>query len=148
MSLVVLEQFLDIDVTNGVAIGQHEGLVTHVILDALHATASLCIQSGVDNRNPPWFYMLAMNNQLIAPSEVKGHVRGVQEVVGKPLLDHVLPIAGAYNEIIETIMGIHFHDVPQDGHTTNFHHRFRTELRLLGNAGTETARKDHDFHAL
>ena len=46
-------------------------------------------------------------------------------VVEKELFDHVALISQTNHEIINTVMSISFHDVPQEGFPTNVHHWFR-----------------------
>src|SRR5262249_27108382 len=61
-------------------------------------------------------------------------------------LNHLALIAQRDDEFTETLFGIYLHDVPEKWTTTDFHHRLRHDGRLLGQARTETACQDDDFH--
>ncbi len=57
--------------------------------------------------------MLVMYHHLvIAPSIVKGDIRGMEEIVRKPLLNHMLFVTRAHDKLVHTIVGIDFHDMP------------------------------------
>ena len=45
---------------------------------------------------------------------IEGDVRHVQEVVGKTFLDDVVLIAATNNEIINAMVRVYPHDMPQD----------------------------------
>ena len=52
----------------------------------------------------------------------------MQEVVRKVLLDHVSLVATADNELIDPVLAVVLHDVPNDRTTTNLDHRFGSEM--------------------
>ena len=70
----------------------------------------------------------------------------MQEIIRKPLLDHMLFVPGADHKIIKAIVRILFHDMPQNGHTADFDHRFRLELAFFRNARAIAAGKNYNFH--
>lgn len=55
----------------------------------------------------------------------------MQEVVRKILLDDVLLVACADNELVEAVVAVQFHDVPEDGHPAQLYHGFWFELALF-----------------
>ena len=59
----------------------------------------------------------------------------MQEVVRKVLLDDMLLVARAYDELVEAVMAVQLHDVPQDGHTAQFYHGLGFELAFFTDAG-------------
>ena len=134
-------EFADIDVCHTIAIRHHEGLVLDVLANAPNAPACQGVESRIDDRDLPRFRMLIVHDHAVLLCEVKRDVGRVQEIVGEPFLDHVLLIARAYNEIIETEMAVPLHDVPEDRHAADLHHGLGTPLRLLRNARTQTARQ-------
>lgn len=79
---------------------------------------------------------------------VEGNVRGMKEVVGKELLDDIAFIAAADNEIVDTVLGIDFKDVPKDRSTADLNHRLRPQTSLFTNTCAETTGKDYGFHLL
>ncbi len=64
--------------------------------------------------------------------EVTIHGFVVQEVI----LDHVAAVSEAENELAHTVMGIHLHDVPEDGTAPDLHHRLGTEFGFFPETGT------------
>lgn len=79
---------------------------------------------------------------------VEGNVRGMKEVVGEELLDDIAFIAAADNEIVDTVLGIDFKDVPKDRSTADLNHRLRPQTSLFTNTCAETTGKDYGFHLL
>ena len=76
---------------------------------------------------------------VLIPPEIKGDIAGLQEVMGKIVLDILLPIPGADNEFIEAVMEIGFHDMPQNGALVYLYHRLGAVLGFLTDAGAEAA---------
>ena len=64
--------------------------------------------------------------------EVVVHGFVVQEVI----LDHVAAIAEAEDELAHSVVGVHLHDVPQDGAAADLDHRFGAEFGLFPETGT------------
>ena len=79
-------------------------------------------------------------------AHIKGHIRHVQEVVGKVLLDQVTLVAAANDEVIDAVVRVNLHDVPQNRHATNFYHRLGFEVGLLRNPRPQTPGQDDCFH--
>ena len=65
----------------------------------------------------------------------------MQEIVGKPFLDHVLAIPRADDEVIEAVMGILLHDVPQNGLAADLDHGLGFKLAFFRYAGPKPACK-------
>ena len=62
----------------------------------------------------------------------------MKEVVREVFLDHIPFVADTDNEIPYAMGGIDFHHVPEDRAASDFHYRFRLEIRLLADAGSKT----------
>ncbi len=62
---------------------------------------------------------------------VKRHIGGMQEVVGKILLDDVALVATADDEVMDAVLGINLQDVPENGPATNFDHRLGPDNRFF-----------------
>jgi len=86
-----------------------------------------------------------MDDHLVA-GHIERDIRHVQKVVREVLFDHITFVTEADHEVMDPIMGINFHDVPQDRTPANLDHRFGAQRRLFTDAGTETAREDYGFH--
>jgi hypothetical protein len=71
---------------------------------------------------------------VVAMGEVEGDVGVVEEIVGEPFLDVLLFVAGTDDEVVVAVEGVFLHDMPEDGHASDFDHRFWFENRFLGNA--------------
>ena len=89
-----------------------------------------------------------MNNHLIfATCIVKRNIGSVQEIICKPLLNHVLLISSTNNKLIVAIACISLHDMPQNRHTANLNHRLRFIRRFFGNTCSKTTSKNNNFHS-
>jgi hypothetical protein len=49
----------------------------------------------------------------------------MQEIIREIFLDHVALVTTTNNEFVETMCGVHFHDVPQNGLSADLYHGFR-----------------------
>ena len=77
---------------------------------------------------------------------VEGDVRHVQEVVSEVLFDNIAFIAAADDKVVDSVGGVELHDVPEDWFASNFDHGLWLEVRLFGDAGSETSGEDNGFH--
>ena len=143
--LVEAHEFANVDVRHTVAVGHHESLVLHILADAPDAPACQSVKSRIDDRDLPRLRVLIVHDHAVFLREVKRDVGRVQEVVGEPLLDHVLLVARAYNELIEAEVTVALHDVPEDRHAADLDHRLGSPFRLLRDARAEAARQKHCF---
>ena len=50
------------------------------------------------------------------------------EIVGKIFFDDILFVAAADDEFIDTVVAVSFHDMPQDGLSSDFNHRLGIRL--------------------
>jgi hypothetical protein len=74
--------------------------------------------------------------------EVTIHGFVVQEV----LLDHVAAVSEAEDELAHPVVGVHLHDVPQNGTATDLHHRFGAEFGLLPETSTQSTAQNYNLH--
>src|SRR5208337_1034781 len=149
MTLVELYQPSDVQVGNAIAVGQKERVVIYVLLDPFRAPTGHCGQAGVSQGDLEILfavYVVELDLRLApeADGEVVVHCLVVQEV----LFDHVAAISQAQDKLAEATVGIELHDVPQDGSTANFDHRFRPEFSFLAQAGTESSAQHNYFHEI
>jgi hypothetical protein len=139
------DQLADIDVADAVAVGEAERLVADMLADAAQAPAGLRVGARIDQRHRPRLGAVLVHLHLVR-AQVEGDVRHVHEVVGEVLLDHIAAVAETDHEVVETVVRIDLHDVPEDGHPPQLHHRLRPHRRLFAEPAPESAGKDHHFH--
>ena len=137
----------DVDVGHAVAVGHAEWLVgIEVGGDALEAAAGECVLAGVDDRDTPGLGGAAMVFDG-AVGEVYGDVGAAHGVVEEILLDDEAFVAGADDEMTAAVMGVHLHDVPENGQAADFDHWLGAQVALLGDAGTIPSGQNDDlFH--
>lgn len=137
---VVGHQIGDIHIAHAVVVGHQEGLMAHIGLNALDATAGHGVQAGIHHRDLPGFQVGGVNGHCaITMREIKGHIAVVQEVVGKPFLDDMLLVARTDDELIVTVIGVFLHDVPENRLTADLDHGLGLECGFFRKAGAETA---------
>jgi hypothetical protein len=76
----------------------------------------------------------------------EGKVTLHHAVVKEVLLDKTTLVAEAKHKFLEAIMGIDLHDVPKDGLSADFHQRFRAELGLFPQPGSQPPTQNDHFH--
>ena len=145
MLLMILYQFSDIHIGYTVTVRQQKGLVPNVAANSLHAAARHCVQPGVHHRHLPRLRKVIVYFHGIR-LQIKGDIRRVQKIVRKKFFDHMLLVSRADHEVIEPIVGILFHDVPQDRLFSDFNHGFRTQMTLFRNARPESTCQQDYFH--
>ena len=80
--------------------------------------------------------------------QVDRDVGGVQEVVGEELLDQVALVSQAQDEFIDTMAGIHLHDVPEDGPAADLDHRLGAHGAFLADPGAQAAGQNDQLHGV
>jgi hypothetical protein len=73
-------------------------------------------------------------------------VRHLKKVPSKKLLDHEALVSAGDNEIIQTVSGIYFHDVPGERFIADFDHWLWPIIGFFGKPSSHTACKDNSFH--
>ena len=145
---MIFQEVWNIYVAYTITIGEHEGLVANILLDAFDAGACLSIETCIDQGDLPGLGNVVMYGHSVVIGEVEGNIRGVQVIVGKIFFDHVALVAKTDDEFMKTISGIDFHDMPEDGITANFNHWFWSQIGFFADAGTESASQDDYFHRI
>lgn len=134
--LVSLQGITDVQVGDTVTIGQQETFVPEIFLYTPDTPARLGVQPGIDHRDFPVLGMVIQNGGRIV-GKVHGHIAVMTEIVGEILLDDILFITAADHEIVDAVMAVGFHDMPEDGFTTDLHHRFGDQVSGFAQAGAE-----------
>src|ERR1019366_944127 len=133
-----VEQAADVDVAEAVAVGKQECVVVLKIAgNALQTTTRHGFEAGVGEGDGEILLLMSAHELDVrlaaeANSEVTIHGFIVQEVI----LDHVAAISEAENELAHSVVGVHLHDVPQDGTAPDLHHRFGAEFGLFSETST------------
>lgn len=146
VAAVECDEFPDVDVTDTVSVGHEEGLVADVFLYAADASAGHGAEAGIDDGHAPWLGMLFVQDDLLPVAIVECHITRIEEIVVEPFLDHLLFVAGTYDEIPHAIVRVFFHDVPEDGPAADLDHGFGLILRFFTDTRAETACQDDCFH--
>src|SRR3989344_2651613 len=146
MRLMKTDECGDIDIADAVAMGHHEAFTrSDEGPEAREAPARHRRWSGIDKRYFPRFQLWIVIPHT-ARRQVNGQIAFACAIVEKPLLYRFTLIAEANDEVMEPIVRVDFHDMPQNRHTTNFHHRLRAHMRLFREPCAETACEDDYFH--
>src|SRR5665213_21745 len=87
-----------------------------------------------------------MNLDGLVATEFDGDVVVHHLVMEEILLDDLALIAGRENEIVNAVVAIEFHDVPQDRTMADLDHRLWPELGLLPETRSQSAAQDHCLH--
>ena len=79
-------------------------------------------------------------------TQVEGHIRGVEEVVGEELLDDVSLVPAADDEVGDSVRSVGLADVPQQGSPADLDHRLGPGHRFLGQPGSPASGEDYRLH--
>ena len=79
--------------------------------------------------------------------QIEGDTRHVQKIVREVFLDHIALVTEANDEIVNAMMRIHFHDVPQNRLAADFDHRFGLQMRFLADTRAQPACQNNGFHS-
>ena len=63
--------------------------------------------------------------------QVDGDFGDVQKIIGKIFFDHVAFISEADDEVVDSVVGIYFHDVPENRFAADLDHRFGVSCSFL-----------------
>ncbi len=100
---MMVNERLDIDVRNTVAVGQAEGLVTNKLLYSLQSPAGQRVFARVDQGDFPRLRGALVDRHLIV-HHIEGDIRGMQKIVCEVFLCNVTFITKADHEVIDSIM--------------------------------------------
>src|SRR6266404_5802602 len=133
-----VEQAADVHVAQAVAVCKQEGVVVFEITgNALQAATGLGFEAGVGESDGEILFVVSAHELDLrlaakANSEVTIHGFVVQEVI----LDHVAAVSEAEDKLAHSVVGVHLHDVPQNGSAPDLHHRFGPEFGFFPETGT------------
>jgi hypothetical protein len=128
-----------------VAVGEAESVfVVEVARDPLQTSAGHRAFAGVHQGDTPRLGVPRMYFHGVT-RYIERHIRHMEEVIGEILLDHVTLVPAADNEVVDSVMGILLHYVPEYWATTDLHHGFRPDCGLLTQASAQTTGKNDGF---
>src|SRR5882757_1988907 len=124
------QQVIQVDVGYTITPGEHEGFIAQVRSEPLDAAAGLGLHAGVDQVDVP------VGNDAAVHFDLAGLERDAQIAVQGAIVEHVLLddfafVAQCDGELVEPVVGVMHHDVPENWLAANFDHRFRLKLRLF-----------------
>src|SRR5208337_5141265 len=67
-------------------------------------------------------------------SPVSGDIGYMEVIIGKILFDHIAFISREDDELIKTVVGINFHNIPSNGHPPNHYYGFWFDPCFLAQA--------------
>src|SRR6266403_3636901 len=133
-----VEQAADVDVAEAVAIGKQERVVVVEIAgNALQAATGLGFEASVGKSDGKILFVVSAHEldlRFAAKANLEVTIHGfvVQEVI----LDHVAAVSEAEDKLAHSVVGVHLHDVPQNGTAPDLHHRLGTEFGFFPETGT------------
>jgi hypothetical protein len=71
---------------------------------------------------------------------------GIQILAVCAALPHVALVPEANDEVVEAVLAVDFHDVPEDRSSADLDHRLRADAGLFGQTSAHSAGEDHSFH--
>jgi len=85
-------------------------------------------------------------NVHAATVELDGQVAGERRVLDEVALDPLALVAERHVELVEPMVGVDLHDVPQHRVLADLDHRLGAQLGLFGEARAEASGQDDDLH--
>src|SRR3546814_107593 len=128
-----------------VAVGEQEALAADDIACPLQASAGHGVVAGVEHRDLPLLDAAAHAGHL-AGRQIDPEVAVQACVVEKIELDDLRLVAGEHDELVEAVVGVDLHDVPDDGTAADLHHGLGPHDGLLGQPAAVAAGEDHHLH--
>ena len=104
----------NIDIAHSIPVGHAKRIfVLQIVRNSFEPSARARIVSGIDQRYPPWLghALVHLHSVLF---HIESDVRHVQEIIREIFLDEISLVSAANNEIVDSVLRIHFQDVPQD----------------------------------
>ena len=142
---VKFQKLVDVHVGEPVAVSEEKIFVVNVRLNFFDSFAGKGIVARVDDRDFPRLGKVVVDANSIFAAKVKRHVAVVERVFGEKTFYHVLFVARADDELVESEMRIFLHYVPENRFAADLNHRFRDNLRLFADSRAEAARQNYDL---
>ena len=147
--LVLPDDGGDVDVADAVAVGEKKGVViAEVFLDLADAGGGHGLLAGVGEGDGPVFLaMVRVKFHGGLGAEAQRGVARVPQVIAEVVLDHLALVAQAEDEVLEPVVRVNLHDVPQHGPVADGDHRLGTILGFFAQPRALAAAEDDSFHS-
>ena len=142
---VKLNERGNVEIADAVAIGQAESFVAYVLANTLDASTRHGVQTGIDKGDTPRLGGCMMYlNRIVA--QVDREIGVPLEVFQEVFLQEMAFVAAANDKIIQSMMRVELHDVPDDRKSSDLDKRLRNRGCLFADTGSVTACKYNNFH--
>jgi hypothetical protein len=142
---VEVDQLVERDVGDPVAVGHHERPVAEMVASLHHPSGGLGALARLDEVDAPRFVVLVVADDR-SVAQLHREVAGQRAVLREVLLDVLTLVAERDDELVESAPAVGLHDVPEDRLPTDLDHRLGPDLGLLGQARAEAARQNQSLH--
>ena len=113
MTFVELNDFVYVNITDTITVCHQERFIAHIFLYAFDTTSCHRVIACVNDGDFPRLKVTPVNCHVVGSiTEVKTDIRIIKEIVGKPLLDILLLVAGTDDEFIMPEERVLLHYVP------------------------------------
>ncbi|MNV80243.1 hypothetical protein D3C71_1738380 [compost metagenome] len=146
VTLVEFEQRVKINRRQAVTVSHHTSLIPDEIGYPLQSTARQRLKTRIHQSYLPRLCLALMNDDFIAAGIIKSHIRVVEIIVGKILLDHIAFIAEADHKVVKPVVRVHFHNMPKNRLLPNLNHRLRPQMRFLTDTSAVASCQNNGFH--
>jgi len=142
-----LDRFIDIAVGEAITVGQQESVFFDERKDPFQSATGHGRQAGINQGNGPiLFVMLIVVFDLGTSAQAEGNVAGVPVIISEVFLNDLPLITQAQDEIFVPVMGIDFHDVPEDRAFPDRYHRFGAKFSFFSKSRSQASAKYDNFH--
>ena len=137
---------LNIHIKKSIAVGHAHKIFIDVFFNLLYARARHRVRSCVSERHLKILLAVRTMACNFKISKSDGEVVIHRLITEEIFFDHVALVAEAQDKFLVAVMGIHFHDVPENGFATDEHHGLGLELGFFPQTRSLAATEDDDFH--
>src|ERR1019366_761785 len=145
MTAVEVYQGLNVDISDPIAVSDHEGSVSDQPFHPSQAPACEGVQSCINQADLP-VRSRGICSLYRTILQVQEKIAVVKMVVSKVLFDDFAFVSAGDQEVLVALPSIDAHDVPEHWLAADFDHWFRTNDRLLSEPGPRTPCKYHHLH--
>ena len=77
---------------------------------------------------------------------IESNIGHVKKVIGEVFLDDIAFVTATDHEVVDPVVGINLHDVPENGLAPDFDHWLGLQVGFFGNTGAEATGKYNCLH--
>src|SRR5207245_3546421 len=123
-----------------------DGIVPEITTHGVETLADVGVQTGVGEADRPSRDVTAVYPDVHASSEELEVVRHALVVVEEVSLDEIATITETEKELGVAEVRVVLHEMPDDRAVADVHHRLRSRLRVLPQAGAKATAKENNLH--